>query len=106
MMAHYFDRCRLEGIKVDSAYIASLASVLETLFEGDFSPMGSFWTKASIAYHNWHAVNSNGYSAGRFNKEPVHGFPFLIAQLRKSFDSTAPRSDSKSEFWPAEEDLF
>ncbi len=106
MMAHYFDRCRLEGIDVDSAYIASLASVLDTLFDGDFSPMGSFWTKAGVAYHNWHAVNSNGFSAGRFNKEPVHGFPFLIAQLRKSFDLKAPRSDSKSEFWPVEEDLF
>jgi hypothetical protein len=106
MMAHYFDRCRLEGIDVDSAYIASLASVLDTLFDGDFSPMGSFWTKAGIAYHNWHDINSNGFSAGRFNKEPVHGFPFLIAQLRKSFDRKTPRSDSKSEFWPAEEDLF
>lgn len=106
MMAHYFDRCRLAGIKVDSAYIAQLATVLENLFSGDFSPMGSFWTKASIAYQNWHAANSYSHSGARFNKEPVHGFPFLIAQLQKSFNGTVPRSDSKSEFWPNAEDLF
>jgi len=106
MMAHFFDRCRLANIKVDSTYIASLATVLDNLFNGDFSPIGPFWTKASIAYQNWHAVNSYSQSGARFNKEPVHGFPFLIAQLQKSFGQPVPRSDSKSEFWPDAGDLF
>jgi hypothetical protein len=106
MMAHFFDRCRLAGVKVDSAYIASLSVVIDNLFNGDFSPTGSFWTKASIAYQNWHAVNSYSQSGARFNKEPVHGFPFLIAQLQKSFGKPVPRSDSKSEFWPEAGDLF
>lgn len=106
MMAHFFDRCRLAGVNVDSAYIAGIATVLENLFGGDFSPMGQFWTKASIAYQNWHSVNSYSQSGARFNKEPVHGFPFLIAQLQKSFNGSLPRSDSKSEFWPNQEDLF
>lgn len=106
MMAHYFDRCRLSGIQVTEQYIADLATTLDNLFDADFSPTGKFWTKASNAYHEWHEINSNGYSPGRFNKEPVHGFPFLIAQLRKSFGHKAPANDSKSEFYPAEENLF
>lgn len=106
MMAHFFDRCRLADIKVDSAYIASLYSVCDNLFGCDFSPMGTFWTKASIAYHNWHANSSISNSNARFNKEPVHGFPFLIAQLNQSFSKKVPRSDSKSEFWPSAQDLF
>jgi hypothetical protein len=106
MMAHFFDRCRLANIAVDSKYIASIAAVIENLFNGDFSPMGQFWTKAGIAYQNWHAVNSYSHSGARFNKEPVHGFPFLIAQLQKSFNGSLPRSDSKSEFWPDQKDLF
>jgi hypothetical protein len=106
MMAHFFDRCRLAGIKVDSKYIVGVATVIENLFNGDFSPMGQFWTKAGLAYQNWHSVNSYSHSGARFNKEPVHGFPFLIAQLQKSFKGLLPRSDSKSEFWPNQEDLF
>jgi hypothetical protein len=106
MMAHFFDRCRLAGITVDSKYIVGVATVIENLFNGDFSPMGQFWTKAGLAYQNWHSVNSYSHSGARFNKEPVHGFPFLIAQLQKSFKGPLPRSDSKSEFWPNQEDLF
>jgi len=106
MMAHYFDRCRLDNVTVDSAYIARLAATLDTLFNGDFSPQGTFWTRASAAYHNWHSANSNGFSLARFNKEPVHGFPFLIAQLYKSGSVKAPRCDSKSNFWPDVKDLF
>jgi hypothetical protein len=106
MMTHYFDRCRMDNIKVNSAYIASIATTLDLLFGCDFSPNGKFWTKASIAYHNWHNSNSNSFSSGRFNKEPVHGFPFLIAQLHKSSSQPKPRNDSKSSFWPVLGDLF
>lgn len=106
IMAHYFDRCRLENIDVTAKYIADLADTLTNLFNADFTPQGPFWTRASNAYHSWHTVNSYSMSAARFNKEPVHGFPFLIAQLKKSFVHAVPRSDSKSEFWPADTYLF
>lgn len=106
MMACYFDRCRLDGIVVDSKYVANLANTTRALFDADFTPNGPFWIKASNAYHNWHNANSGSAWSGRFNKEPVHGFPFLIAQLRKSLNEDIPRNASKSEFYPAQEDLF
>jgi hypothetical protein len=106
MMAHFFDRCRLAGVDVNSIYIADLYNVNQQLFDCDFSPMGAFWVKAGLAYANWHFINSNGISSPRFNKEPVHGFPFFIAQLSKSFGHAVPRSDSKSEFYPDAKDLF
>lgn len=106
MMAHFFDRCRLANIKVDHAYISELACIAQYLWNADFSPTGKFWTRVSNAFENWHNANSNSMYAGRFNKEPVHGFPFLIAQLRKSFSRPVPASDSRSEFMPSARDLF
>jgi len=106
MMAHYFEQCRLRGIVVDAKYINKLASVAITLWDADFSPNGKFWIKASNAYHNWHNANSGTTWSGRFNKEPVHGFPFLVDQLKKSLGLPVPRNNSKSEFRPASSDLF
>jgi hypothetical protein len=113
MMAHFFDRIRVQNtwafgdvITVTPEYITALASTMNSLFDADFSPNGKFWTRASNAYGNWHARVNGGFAQPRFNKEPVHGFPFLIAQLKKSFEFDVPASDSKSEFRPAEVDLF
>lgn len=106
MMAHYFLRCGFDNIKLDAQYINDLATVTETLWQSDFDPSGKFWEQAGIAYNNWHALNNNAYATARFNKEPIHGFPFLIAQLNKSFAHPTPRSDSNSNFWPAAGDLF
>ena len=109
MMAHYFDRCRLAEIDINAKYIMDLASVATNLWDADFTPTGKFWTKASIAYNNWHASTQSFSVTARFNKEPVHGFPFLIAQLNKSFaplGHAVPRSDSNSSFVPATKDLF
>ena len=106
MMAHYFDRCRLDGIAVDKQYVANLANTMTSLFNADFSPTGPFWIRASNAYHNWHNANSGSMYPGRFSKEPVHGFPFLVAQLRKSLGASVPRNNSKSEFRPDQSDLF
>ena len=106
MIAHYFDRCRLEKINVTSSYIADVYNACNSAFQCDFSPMGPFWAKASQAYAKWHFVNTNGTSSPRFNKEPVHGFPFLIAQMKKNLSNPVPASDSKSEFYPDAEDLF
>jgi len=106
MMAHYFDRCRVDNIKIDKKYIADLAALTLDLWDADFSPNSIFWIRASNAYHHWHNSSSIGFSSGRFNKEPVHGFPFLIAQLQKSFNYPIPKNDSKSNFWPDVEELF
>jgi len=105
-MAHFFERCSYAGIEVTDQYIYDLANVAEATWGSDFSPSGAFWNKASSAYYNWHNKHGNPAVAPRFNKEPVHGFPFLIAQLAKSFTHPIPRSDSKSEFVPDAKDLF
>lgn len=108
MMANFFERCKFARIEVDNSYIASIANVALTHWDADFSPNGKFWTRASNAYHSWYAVHGQG-EYGRFNKEPVHGGPFLSAQLLKSLKGTGlliPRSSSNSEFTPFAEDLF
>ena len=106
MMAHFFERCSYAKIDVTDKYISDLAVVAEALWNSDYSPSGPFWSQASSAYYNWHNEHGNPEVMPRFNKEPVHGFPFLIAQLKKSFAHPIPRSDSKSEFIPANKDLF
>lgn len=105
MMGQYFDRCRTAGIKVDNSYIIQLATVAKMLWDADFEPNGKFWNKAAAAYYNWHTKMGN-YSNARFSKEPPHGMPFLLAQLRKSFNGKIPANTSTSEFVPAAEDLF
>lgn len=108
MMAHYFDRCRRDNIKVTNHYIEELAKVNLRLFDADFSPTGKFWAKARSAYINWHQAQPyiNPDISPRFKSEPVHGFPFLVAQLQKDFGYKVPSSDSNSEFRPNFEDLF
>jgi len=112
MMAHYFDRCRIDGIILSKQYIAELVQVINKIWSCDFDPQGVFWIKASNAYNNWHTETNRhlaqlGYSipAPKFKKEPVHGFPYLIAQLRKSMKHPVPKSDSNSSFAPLNEDL-
>lgn len=112
MMAHYFDRCRIENIAMDTKYVADVYGAISSHWNCDFSPNGQFWIDASNAYSNWHTA-SNQYAANlginvpapRFNKEPVHGFPYLVAQLNKSLRCRVPASDSKSPFSPLPGDL-
>jgi hypothetical protein len=100
MMGRFFERCNWTGIKVDDTYIADLAATIEKLWEYDFSPAGKFWTKAKHAYYAWHDTLATDVEA-RFDSNGVkHGFPFLIAQLRKSFAHRVPDNDSPSEFRP------
>jgi hypothetical protein len=108
MMAHFFLRCRLDGIPVDAAYINRLATVALTAWNADFTPNGAFWERVTVAYHNWHQSSpANMYTNPRANKEPIHGFPFLIAQLHKSMPGFAiPRNTSNSNFQPLAGDLF
>jgi len=106
MMANYFERCKFANINVNNEYIADIANTALTYWNADFSPHGKFWTRASNAYYNWHKQYSFSDRA-RFNKEPVHGGPFLSMQLKKRcYHLDIPRSNSKSEFTPLEGDLF
>jgi hypothetical protein len=106
MMANFFERCKFANIAVDATYIAKIANAALTYWDADFTPSGKFWTRASNAYHSWYRVHGQG-DYGRFSKEPVHGSPFLVAQLKKSCpDIKIPYTNSKSEFRPFEMDLF
>jgi hypothetical protein len=107
MMAHFFFRCRCDGVKVDQAYIANVAFANLTDFNADFTPNGMFWDKAKDAFHNWHNAQPFTANNGVFKKELVHGFPFLLAQLSKSVPGIKlPRNTSGSQFWPDAVDLF
>jgi hypothetical protein len=112
MMAHFFDRCEADKITVDNAYIAEVVAVVDRHWDTEMQAGGKFWNKASDAYHNWHtetnkALSNAGFNVPtpRFNSEPIHGFPYLIAQLQKSMTKPVPNSDSNSPFWPLAKDL-
>jgi hypothetical protein len=105
MMGTFFDRCHRHKIKVDDAYIDQLAHTVLFLWKGDFDKNGPFWAKADVAYKNWHS--SMGIPTfARFSREAVHGIPFLMAQLRKSFPLPIPNITTSSEFVPDAKDLF
>jgi len=106
MIGHFFERCRLDGIKPDAAYIADLYLKIKDLWDADFNPSGRFWELCQIAYVNWHASQPIGAQAKpKMHKEPIHGFPFMIAQLAKDFGHKLPLVDGSSEFWPLAGDL-
>lgn len=105
IIAHYLNRCKVCNIPLSEEYISDLYSCLYKLFQCDFSHSGPFWTAASSAYYSWHSFR-NIDSSARFNKDLNHGFPFLIAQLQKSFNRPVPRCDSTSDFWPLPGDLI
>lgn len=108
MMSHFFLRCYADGLKPSDAYIQQLAAVAITHWNADFDPSGPFWNQVSIAYDNWHQNNPmNAMVNPRVSKEPLHGFPFLLAQLAKSMSGSGlPRNTSNSNFWPLQGDLF
>jgi hypothetical protein len=111
MMGQFFYRCKAANIKVDDAYIDELARLNMRLFGGDFDPHGRFWAKARAAYFSWHQRQQDlGFIEQgvnpRFSNEPLHGMPFLLAQLNKDFKRTVPSNTSNSPFYPAPKDLF
>ena len=119
MMGYFFDKCRIAKINVTDSYIAKLANVTTSLWGADFSPTSRFWVKAERAYKNWHTIVNTKLDANgkeietsgkkiepRFDKNPPQGMPFLLAQLKKSFDGAVFESQSSSEFTPAVTDLF
>jgi hypothetical protein len=105
MMGQFFDQCYKSKIKVDDSYIDLLADTALILWNADFNENGLFWNKAGVAYKNWHKAMKIGLRS-RFSKEPVHGMPFLMAQLQKSFALPIPSITTSSEFVPNQKDLF
>ena len=106
MMSYFFDRCRAAGITVTKQFIQDIAIVAKRHWKADFSPFSIFWTRASIAYNVWHSQHVTGVHA-RFNKEPIHGYPFLVEQFKKDLPQYQfPISANNSNFVPTTEDLF
>ena len=106
MMAYFFDRCRADDITVSKQMIHDIASVAKKHWKADFSPTSEFWKRCSVAYYVWHKQNVKGVDA-RFNKEPIHGYPFLIEQFKKDLPNhTFPTSTTGSNFVPTRADLF
>jgi hypothetical protein len=108
MIAHYFHRCAQNGIKVTDQHIDDLVSATATLFNSDFTPTGPFWSQVKTAYDNWYYNSQQvSLSGPQCKKEPLHGFPFLVAQMTKSLPGhRVPNNDSNSSFVPDPADLF
>lgn len=106
MMAYFFDRCRLAKLKLTKKQVFDIAKVTKNNWGADFSPTSRFWAKVNMAYSNWHATHVQ-YGTPRCNKEPIHGYPFLVEQIKKDLNGFAKlSSNSNSEFIPASKDLF
>jgi bifunctional DNase/RNase len=106
MMAYFFDRCRLAKLKLSTKQVLGIANLAKTHWGADFTPTGRFWARAGNAYRNWHSLHVM-YGNPRFNKEPLHGYPFLAEQIKKDLAGFAAlSSNTSSEFVPAQSDLY
>lgn len=102
MMSFFWEKCSKAGVKVTQQYINDVAGVVLNHWSADFSPTSIFWTNVKDSYEAWHAKHG-AYSNPRVNKEPLHGYPYLVEQLKKDLASkrySFPRSNTSSEFMP------
>lgn len=106
MMAYFFDKCRHAKVNVTPQFIYEIASVTKRHWNADFSPMSTFWVRAGMAYAAWHAT-AVGQGSPHFYKEPNHGYPFFVEQLKKDLPHHQfPDPRSSSDFFPDAQDLF
>lgn len=106
MMAYFFERCRLAKLKLDQTQVFDIANLFKTHWGADFSPSSIFWARVRNAYHNWHSTHV-GYGTPSCKKEPIHGYPFIAEQVKKSLKGFAKlESSTSSEFIPAQSDLY
>jgi bifunctional DNase/RNase len=106
LMAYFFERCRLAKLNLTQANVFDIANLAKNHWGADFSPTSIFWAKSGNAYRNWHAKHVV-YGNPRFNKEPIHGYPFFVEQLKKELPGFAKLdSSTSSEFIPDAGDLF
>jgi hypothetical protein len=106
IVAHMMGEFAKANINPSAAQIQAIAGVTANHWANDFSPTSIFWADAGQAYRNWHNLHGS-YSNPRFNKEPIHGYPYLMEQLKKDLKGQYkfPTSHTSSEFIPAAEDL-
>lgn len=106
MMSYFFERCRLAKLDLTQKQVLEVANLAKTHWGADFTPTGRFWARAGIAYRNWHAAHVV-YGTPRFNKEPLHGYPFLAEQVKKDLKGFSKlASNTSSEFMPDQSDLY
>jgi hypothetical protein len=106
MMAYFFERCRIAKIDVTEKYALDVAKVAKQLWDADFTPTSKYWVRVGNAYTNWHTKHV-GVGIPRLSKEPNHGYPFLVEQLKKALPNYKfPDNRSSSEFVPDAKDLF
>lgn len=106
MMAYFFERCRLAKLKLTQTQVFEVANLFKTKWGADFSPSSIFWARVRNAYHVWHATHV-GYGTPSCKKEPIHGYPFLAEQVKKSLKGFSKLdSSTSSEFIPAQSDLY
>jgi hypothetical protein len=106
MMAYFFERCRLAKLNLTQKQVFEIATVTKNNWGADFSHSSRFWARVSLAYTNWHAAHVQ-YGTARCNKEPIHGYPFLAAQIKKDLKGFSKLSgNTSSEFTPDVSDLY
>lgn len=107
MMAYFFDKCRLDKINVTTEFIYDIAAVSKGHWGADYGPASPFWVRANMAYAVWHNSINGSNARTHFNKEPVHGYPFMVEQFKKDLPQYQfPSSRTSSEFIPDLLDLF
>lgn len=106
MMAYFFERCRFAKLKLTQQQVFDIANLFKTHWGADFSPSSRFWVKVRNAYHRWHSVHVK-YGTPSCKKEPVHGYPFLSEQVKKSLKGFSKLdTNTSSEFLPDSADLY
>lgn len=106
MMSYFFERCYKANLNMTQKCIQDIGGVMLNHWSADFTPTSTFWVHAGNAYRTWH--NAHGmYGSPHFHKEPLHGYPFLVEQLKKDLPNyRLPSSDTNSNFVPDLADLL
>lgn len=113
MMLTWIMLCRTEGVALDEDYMLDLADMNTSFFRADFSPSGSFWAKAELAYEAWHEEKYGDFDDAdkpepSMQKLPSHGIPFFNAQIKKTLNRKVPASGNMANngFKPSEDYLW
>jgi hypothetical protein len=104
LLGEYFQRCKVNKIKVDDKYVKDLAVTMLTLCSGDLSAEGPFWSQVAIAYKNWNPDSTVD------PKTVTPGMEFLLKQLQipfaQKYKHEIPTPKKSTGFVPADQDLL
>jgi hypothetical protein len=113
LLCWYFNECIEQNIKITKVYMKELVSILDELFDGDFSPSGPFWNKVEHSYFTWydkfyakHPDKKKVEDEKKNTKQIREGGPFLLAQLSKSFSRRVPAFIGDSAYTPSNKELW